>query len=200
MKIRPVSAELLHADRPTDGRTDRRDEDRRSFRNFANAPKNDYRSSRPENERHCSYFLFISSQQLCAQRQLRSHLRTSVCEQASVLSTTIGRRVSRQPFTQWHNHTEVQGNITTTDLHFNTLIKSRPNTQMYLPNIDPKQQHSQKQDGSNLKVCKSVHYHTFKINRPTRCNFSNLLLDVYSYVQLNMFRASSRPSSGAQQL
>ena len=34
---------------------------------------------------------------------------------------------------------------------------------------------------------------------PTRCkNFSSLLLDVY--VQLSMFRASSRPSSGAQQL
>jgi len=31
-------------------------------------------------------------------------------------------------------------------------------------------------------------------------NFSLLLLDVYSYVQLNMFRASSRPSAGAQQL
>jgi hypothetical protein len=30
--------------------------------------------------------------------------------------------------------------------------------------------------------------------------FSSLLLDVYSYVQLNMFQASSRPSSGAQQL
>jgi len=27
-----------------------------------------------------------------------------------------------------------------------------------------------------------------------------LLLDVYSYVQLNMFRVSSRPSSGAQQM
>jgi hypothetical protein len=38
-----------------------------------------------------------------------------------------------------------------------------------------------------------------QINQPTRCNnFSSLLLDVY--VQLNMIRASSRPSSGAQQL
>ena len=37
------------------------------------------------------------------------------------------------------------------------------------------------------------------INQPTRCNnLSGLLLDFY--VQLNMFRASSRPSSGAQQL
>jgi len=36
-----------------------------------------------------------------------------------------------------------------------------------------------------------------QINQPTRCNnSSSLLLDVY--VQLNMFRASSRPSSGAQ--
>jgi len=50
-----------------------------------------------------------------------------------------------------------------------------------------------------FKVCKSVHQHTFQINQPTRCkNFSSLLLDVY--VQLNMFRASSCPSSGAQQL
>jgi len=38
-----------------------------------------------------------------------------------------------------------------------------------------------------------------QINQPTICNnFSSLLLDVY--LQLNMFRASSRPSSGAQQL
>jgi hypothetical protein len=38
-----------------------------------------------------------------------------------------------------------------------------------------------------------------QINQPTRCNnLSSLLLDVY--LQLNMFRASSRPSLGAQQL
>jgi hypothetical protein len=44
-----------------------------------------------------------------------------------------------------------------------------------------------------------VHHHTYQINQPTRCKkFSSLLLEVY--VQLNMFRASSRPSSGAQQL
>jgi len=50
-----------------------------------------------------------------------------------------------------------------------------------------------------FKVCKSVHHHTFQINQPTWCNnFSRLLLDVY--VQLNMFRVSSRPLSGAQQL
>jgi hypothetical protein len=49
------------------------------------------------------------------------------------------------------------------------------------------------------KVCKPVHHHTFQINQPTRCNnFSSLLFDVY--LQLNIFRASSRPSSGAQQL
>jgi hypothetical protein len=37
------------------------------------------------------------------------------------------------------------------------------------------------------------------INQLTRCNsFSSLVLDVY--VQLNMFRGSSRPLSGAQQL
>jgi hypothetical protein len=54
---------------------------------------------------------------------------------------------------------------------------------------------------NKFKVCKSLHYHTFQINQPTMCNnFSRLLLDVYSYVQLNMFWGSSRPSSGAQQL
>jgi len=44
-----------------------------------------------------------------------------------------------------------------------------------------------------------VHHHTIEINQPTKCNnFSSLLFDIY--LQLNMFRASSRPSSGAQQL
>jgi len=51
----------------------------------------------------------------------------------------------------------------------------------------------------NFKVCQSVHHHTLQVNQPTRCNsFSSLLLDVY--VRLNLFRESSRPSSGAQQL
>jgi hypothetical protein len=50
-----------------------------------------------------------------------------------------------------------------------------------------------------FKVYKSVHHHTIPINQPTRCkNFPSLLLDVY--VRHNMFRASSRPSSEAQQL
>jgi len=50
-----------------------------------------------------------------------------------------------------------------------------------------------------FKAYKSVHHHTIQINQPTRCNnFSSLLSVVY--VQLNMFRASSRPSSSAQQL
>jgi hypothetical protein len=48
-----------------------------------------------------------------------------------------------------------------------------------------------------FKVCQSVHHHTIQINQPTRCNnISSLLLEFY--VQLNMFRTSSRPSSGAQ--
>jgi len=54
-------------------------------------------------------------------------------------------------------------------------------------------------NSSRFKVCKSVHHHTIPIIQPNRYkNFSSLLLDVY--VQLNMFRASSRPSPGAQQL
>ena len=40
---------------------------------------------------------------------------------------------------------------------------------------------------------------TIPISQPTRCNnFPSLLVDVY--VRLDMFRASSRPSSGAQEL
>jgi len=42
-------------------------------------------------------------------------------------------------------------------------------------------------------------FNSIQINQQTRCNsFSSLLLEVY--VQLNMFRTSSRLSSGAQQL
>jgi hypothetical protein len=59
--------------------------------------------------------------------------------------------------------------------------------------------HQSTKQARAFKICKSVHHHTFQINQPIRCNnFSSLLLDVY--VRLNMFRASSRPSSGAQQL
>jgi len=44
-----------------------------------------------------------------------------------------------------------------------------------------------------------MHHHAIQINQPTRCtSFPSLLLDVY--VWLNIFRSSSRPSSGAQQL
>jgi hypothetical protein len=44
MKIRPVGAELLHADRRQDGWTDGQTDMTKLvvvFRNFANAPKND---------------------------------------------------------------------------------------------------------------------------------------------------------------
>jgi hypothetical protein len=56
---------------------------------------------------------------------------------------------------------------------------------------------------TSKKFCVTDHKHNiisnFQINQPTRCNnLSSLLLDVYSYVQRNMFQASSRPSSGAQ--
>ena len=45
----------------------------------------------------------------------------------------------------------------------------------------------------NMEEAKGI-----QINQPTRCNnFSSLSLDVH--LQFNMFRASSRPSSGAQQ-
>jgi len=50
-----------------------------------------------------------------------------------------------------------------------------------------------------VKVCKSVHHHTIQINYEPYATISPVYYpDVYS--QLNMFRASSRPSSGAQQL
>ena len=57
---------------------------------------------------------------------------------------------------------------------------------------------------NNWQASHSIQYpyykETYNSNKsPTRCNnFSSLLLDVY--LQLNAFRASSRPSSGAQQL
>jgi hypothetical protein len=39
MKIRPVGAELFHADGRTDGQTDRYDDASNRFRNFANVPE-----------------------------------------------------------------------------------------------------------------------------------------------------------------
>jgi hypothetical protein len=52
---------------------------------------------------------------------------------------------------------------------------------------------------SKFKVCKSVHHHTIQINHQPDATISPVY---YSgvYLQLNMFRASSRPSSGAQKL
>jgi hypothetical protein len=49
-----------------------------------------------------------------------------------------------------------------------------------------------------IRLYKSTYYIMFNSNKsPTRCNnFSVYYPDVY--LQLNMFRASSRPSSGAQ--
>jgi hypothetical protein len=42
MKIRPVRAELFHAEAQTDGQVGRRDEVKRvPFHNFATSPKND---------------------------------------------------------------------------------------------------------------------------------------------------------------
>ena len=48
-----------------------------------------------------------------------------------------------------------------------------------------------------FKVCKSVHHRTIQINhQPDATNFPVYYPDVY--LQLNMFRAFPRPSSGAQ--
>jgi hypothetical protein len=53
-----------------------------------------------------------------------------------------------------------------------------------------------KQTLIKFEVRKSVLRHTIKIIQPTRCkSFTSLLPD--DYIWLNMFRASSRPSSGA---
>ena len=50
---------------------------------------------------------------------------------------------------------------------------------------------------TELDLSINGHSISIQINQPTRCNnFSSLLLDVY--VQLNMFRASSRPSSASR--
>jgi hypothetical protein len=50
-----------------------------------------------------------------------------------------------------------------------------------------------------FKVCKPVHHHTIQINPQLDATISPAYYpDVY--LHLNMFRESSRPSSGAQQL
>jgi hypothetical protein len=49
-----------------------------------------------------------------------------------------------------------------------------------------------------LKFCISMHRHIMQLNHPTRCKFFSSFL-LYVYVQLNMFRASSPLSSGAEQ-
>ena len=55
------------------------------------------------------------------------------------------------------------------------------------------------EDYSAFKVCKSVHHYTTQINHQLDATvFPVYYPDVY--LQLNMFRASSRPSPGAQQL
>jgi hypothetical protein len=58
------------------------------------------------------------------------------------------------------------------------------------------QWNKQKNFFSSFRVCKSAHHRTFKLNQPTRCSkFSSVLLVIS--VLLNMFRASSCPSSRA---
>jgi hypothetical protein len=50
-----------------------------------------------------------------------------------------------------------------------------------------------------FKFCKSVRHHTIQVNHQLDATVSPVYYpDVY--LQLSMFRASSRPSSGAQQL
>jgi hypothetical protein len=54
-------------------------------------------------------------------------------------------------------------------------------------------------NGRRTEFMFQQYYHTIQINQPIRCNnFSSILLDVC--LQFNMFRASSHPSSGSQQL
>jgi hypothetical protein len=50
-----------------------------------------------------------------------------------------------------------------------------------------------------FKVCKSVHHYTIRINHHLDAKISPVYYPD-DYLQLNMFRASSRSSSGAQQL
>jgi len=53
--------------------------------------------------------------------------------------------------------------------------------------------------GNELKVCKSMHHHTIQINHQLDATISPVYYPKV-YLQLNMFQASSRPSSGGQQL
>jgi hypothetical protein len=59
----------------------------------------------------------------------------------------------------------------------------------------------QKDNQRNIKfkVCNSVHHQTIQINHQPYATVSPVYYPG-AYLQLNMFQASSRPSSGAQQL
>jgi hypothetical protein len=52
MKIRPLVAELYHADSRMDGRTDRHDEDNSRFASFSNAPNRACRNMKSINTFH----------------------------------------------------------------------------------------------------------------------------------------------------
>jgi hypothetical protein len=50
-----------------------------------------------------------------------------------------------------------------------------------------------------FKVCKSLYHHTIQINHQLDVTIFSVYYPDF-YLQLNVFRASSRPLSGAQQL
>jgi hypothetical protein len=52
---------------------------------------------------------------------------------------------------------------------------------------------------TNFKFFKAVHHHTIQINQKLDATISSFYYPEV-YLQLNIFRASSHPSSGAQQL
>ena len=96
----------------------------------------------------------------------------------------------------WHSEFQFT-NVQTHHVPF----RRRCSTHMTVPNhFWARKQSCEKLLFIFFKVSKSVHHHsTIQINQPTRCNnFSVYYPDVY--LQLNMFRAFSRPSSGAQWL
>ena len=86
--------------------------------------------------------------------------------------------------------------ITNRDLYLHLAMSPEASTMCYFFSSHHTVQHLN-YTHFNLQI--PYQYGAIQIYQPTRCNnFSSLLLDVY--VQLNMFRASSRPSSGAQRL
>jgi hypothetical protein len=111
-------------------------------------------------------------------------------------------RVMVSLFTRFLDHTQQRTTVCRTPLdewsaRRRDLYLTIHNRQISMPPVRFEPTISNRRAAADLLLRPRGHWD--RQNQPTRCNnFSSLLLDVC--VQLNMFRAPSRPSLGAQQL